>query len=149
MDPSHADIYQANAAVLTNSLDALDLEYRSSLATCAQKNIVTSHAAFGYLSKEYGLTQIAIAGLSPDAEPSAKDLAEVTQFVKKNTIGYIFFESLTSPKLSETIAREVGAKTLVLNPVEGLTQEEMTDGKTYFTVMQENLVNLKTALLCK
>ena len=105
--------------------------------------------AFGYLAADYGLTQIGIAGLSPDAEPSLKELAGVADFAKANHVKYIFVEALASPKLSDTIAREVGATTLVLNPLEGLTDEELTQGKTYVTEMERNLSNLRTALQCQ
>jgi zinc transport system substrate-binding protein len=149
VDPANANYYQTNVEALKSKLDELDKNYQTGLKNCAQKNIITAHAAFGYLATEYGLKQIAIAGLSPDAEPTPKDLINISQLAKENKIKYIFFESLTSPKLSETIANEVGAKTLVLNPIEGLTQAELSVGKNYFTIMQDNLVNLKTALQCQ
>ncbi len=148
-DPQDAPYYQANAKILVDKLDNLNSEYIIGLKNCAKKDIVTSHAAFGYLAADYGLNQVAIAGLSPDAEPTPKQLAEVTNFVKTNSIKYIFFESLVSPKLSETIASEVGAKTLVLNPIEGLSDEDIHNGKNYFTEMENNLINLKIALQCQ
>ncbi len=149
VDPTHSQYYQSNASVLKSKLNELDQLYRTGLSSCAQKNIITSHAAFGYLATTYGLTQVPIAGLSPDAEPSAQQLAAIAKFAKDNHVTYIFFESLVSPKLSETIAREVGAKTLVLNPIEGLSPEELAQGKDYFTEMKQNLANLKIALQCK
>lgn len=148
-DPADASSYQANAAALTAELDDLDQAYRQGLAHCQQQNIVTSHAAFGYLATTYGLNQVPIAGLSPDAEPSAQQLAAIAQFAKNNHIHYIFFESLVSPKLSQTIATEVGAQTLVLNPIEGLTSDELAQGKDYFTEMRSNLAHLETALQCQ
>ncbi|MDP2845391.1 MAG: zinc ABC transporter substrate-binding protein, partial [Candidatus Methanoperedens sp.] len=85
-------------------------------------------------------------GLSPEAEPSPAKIVEIVKIAKENEVKYIFFETLVSPRLSEVIAKEVGAKTLVLNPIEGLSQAEMDEGKTYFTVMRDNLKNLKLAL---
>ena len=149
VDPKNSDYYLHNADNLKNKLDSLDKDYQVGLSNCQTKNIVTSHAAFGYLAKEYGLNQIAISGLTPDAEPSLKELSDTVNFVKKNKIKYIFFESLVSPKLSETIANEVGAQTLVLNPIEGLTQQETAEGKNYLDIMTENLKNLTTALKCQ
>ncbi len=149
IDPVNTGYYQANATALKAKLDDLDAQYKQGLANCAEKNIITSHAAFGYLATAYGLNQVSIAGLSPDAEPSPQQLADIVKFAKDNNVKYIFFESLVSPKLSDTIATEVGAKTLVLNPIEGLTNEEISQGKTYFTEMQNNLVNLKIALQCR
>lgn len=147
-DPMNAEYYQANAVALEKELDDLDRAYREGLSNCINKDIITSHSAFGYLASAYGLHQVSIAGLSPDAEPSLQDLAKITRFAKENGVRYIFFESLVSPKLAQTIAREVGAETLVLNPIEGLTDEEVAQGKDYFSEMMTNLTHLKTALQC-
>ena len=149
IDPQNTDYYQANANKLLAALDSLDREYRTGLDNCSSKNIITSHAAFGYLAADYGLKQVPITGLSPDSEPSLQQLTDITQFAKANNVKYIFFESLVSPKLSQTIASEVGAQTLVLNPVEGLTPSDLAQGRTYLTMMQDNLTNLKIALNCK
>ncbi len=148
-DPENAAYYKANAASLTQKLSTLDAEYAAGLASCAQKNIITSHAAFGYLAQQYHLVQVPIAGLSPDAEPSGQQIASIAQFAKENTIKYIFFESLVSPKLSNTLASEIGAKTLVLSPIEGIAPADIARGDTYFSEMESNLVNLKTALQCQ
>jgi zinc transport system substrate-binding protein len=148
-DPSNRDYYLSNAADLKTKISKIDSDYKAGLAECKQKNIITSHAAFGYLATAYGLHQVPITGLSPDAEPSPAQLADIAQFAKNNNVKYIFFESLVSPKLSETIANEVGAKTLVLNPIEGLTPDELSAGQTYLSVMESNLANLRTALECK
>ena len=149
LDPADAAYFAANARALTRKLATLDLEYRRGLARCAQKDIVTSHAAFGYLAKDYGLTQIPIGGLSPDAQPSPRQLAEVADFARKHHVRVIFFERLISPKLSDTIAREIGAKTMVLDPIEGLTSADAAAGKDYFTQMRQNLANLRGALQCR
>jgi zinc transport system substrate-binding protein len=149
LDPQNTDYYITNAATLQAALDKIDSDYKTGLASCQKKDIVTSHAAFGYMASDYGLTQISIAGLSPDAEPSIKEMANITNFVKANGIKYIFFESLVSPKLSQTIANETGAQILVLDPLEGLTPNAIAQGQNYLTVMEQNLHNLKVALNCK
>ncbi len=148
-DPENKDIYAMNEKVLVTKLENLQTKYKAGLANCQKKEFVTSHDAFGYLAKEFGLTQIAISGLSPDEEPSAKDLAAIAKLAKDKGIKYIFFEILVSPKLSETVADEIGAQTLVLDPVEGIEDEGLAQGKNYISVMEENLVNLQTALECK
>ena len=148
IDPAHAEEYRLRAATLQVRLSSLDQEYRQGLARCHRQDFVTSHNAFGYLAAEYGLNQIGIAGLSPDAEPSPRELVSITTFAKIHDIRYIFFESLVSPKLAETIANEIGAKTLVLNPLEGLTDEDIASGQEYFSVMQKNLVSLRLVLEC-
>lgn len=149
IDPANATLFQANAASLESKLYGLRTEYASGLSHCAKKDIVTSHAAFGYLAKAFGFNQITISGLSPDEEPSPQKLASVADFVKKNSIKYIFFENLVSPKLAETIARETGATPLPLNPIEGMSAADTASGKTYFSEMKNNLINLRTALQCQ
>ncbi len=149
LDPENASYYHDNESKLETRLDQLDQTYKQGLTSCNQKDIITSHAAFGYLAKAYRLNQVPIAGISPDEEPSSQQLAEVADFAKQHNVKYIFFESLVSPKLSETIANEIGAKTLVLVPLEGISDGDMRNGKDYFTVMQQNLTNLQTALECK
>lgn len=148
IDSKNSEYYKANAEALKLKLADLDKEYASSLKNCKQTSIVTSHSAFGYLASTYGLKQISISGLSPEAEPSAKQLTKISNFAKENSIKYIFFESLVSPKLSDTVATEIGAQTLVLNPLEGLSEDQLATGKNYITEMMANLDNLKIALEC-
>jgi len=148
-DSVNAKYYLENETALDNQLDSLDISYKNGLSSCKEKDIITSHAAFGYLATRYHLTQVPIAGLSPDAEPSAKQLADIATFARVHNINYIFFESLVSPKLSQTIATEIGAKTLVLDPIEGVSDADMKIGKNYLTIMENNLTNLQTALDCK
>ncbi|MBI3954863.1 zinc ABC transporter substrate-binding protein [Candidatus Gottesmanbacteria bacterium] len=147
-DSPNRDYYQKNADKLLMSLDDLDKKYQQGLSSCKKKNIITSHSSFNYLANEYGFIQTSISGLSPDSEPSPKQLAEIADFAKKNNIDYIFFEKLISPKLAETIAFEIGAKTLLLDPLEGISQKEIESGENYFTKMEDNLTNLKLALQC-
>lgn len=147
-DPENADVYRANLATLSSELDALDSDYRAGLASCVSDEFVTAHTAFAYLAEHYGLHQVAISGISPETEPSPAELAEVADFVREHNVKHIFFETLVSPRLSETIANEVGAQTLVLDPLEGLTKEDLDSGKSYLSVMRENLANLRIALQC-
>jgi zinc transport system substrate-binding protein len=148
IDPMRETEYKTNAASLENKLDALDQKFKDTLRTCKTRDFVTSHAAFGYLAGRYNLHQISIAGVSPNEEPGAAKLAEIANLVKDKGIKYIFFESLISPKLAETIARETGAQTLVLDPIEGLSADDLAAGKNYMTQMEMNLTNLKLALAC-
>ncbi len=147
-DPRNASYYKSNANSLKEQLSKLDEEFKKGLTSCMTNNIITSHSAFGYLAQSYNLKQVSITGLSTEEEPSSREMIEIVKFAKDNNVKYIFFESLVSPKLSETIAKEVGAKTLVLNPIEGLTEDEIKLGEDYFSVMKENLTNLKIALQC-
>jgi zinc transport system substrate-binding protein len=144
-DPGHAADYTARAAALRADLTTLDGEFRSGLATCQRREIVTSHAAFGYLADRYQLEQVGITGLSPDVEPSPQRLAHVIEEAKEHRASTIFFETLVSPKVAETIAGQVGAKTAVLDPIEGLAAGSNGD---YLSVMRTNLRTLQTALSC-
>jgi zinc transport system substrate-binding protein len=130
-------------------LRELDEEYERGLADCEHREIVTSHAAFGYLAARYELDQIAITGLSPEAEPAAADLEQLVAEVREHGATTVFFEPLVSSRLAETIAREAGVETAALNPVEGLTESEIERGADYFTVMRANLETLREALGCR
>jgi zinc transport system substrate-binding protein len=149
VDPDRRATYEANAAALTAELAALDERYRRTLAVCRKKTFITSHAAFGYLAARYGLTMIPISGLSPEAEPSAARLRAVVREARAHGATVIYFETLVSPRVAETIAREVRATTAVLNPIEGLTADEQAQGTTYFTVMDANLRSLADGLDCR
>jgi zinc transport system substrate-binding protein len=137
------------AAELAGRLRALDREYRRGLADCERRQLVTSHAAFGYLAARYGLEQIPITGVVPEAEPSARQLESVVRQVKEHGATTVFFETLVSPRLADTVAREAGARTAVLNPLEGLTEQELDEGEDYLSVMRENLAALRQALGCR
>jgi zinc transport system substrate-binding protein len=143
-DPAHAADFTARAAALRTELTALDDEYRAGLANCARRELVTSHTAFGYLANRYELTQIGITGIDPETEPSPQRLAAVAAEAREHGTTTIFFETLVSPKVAETIAKEVGAQTAVLDPIEGLTD----DSADYFSVMRANLTALKLGLEC-
>jgi zinc transport system substrate-binding protein len=130
-------------------LRALDAEYRQGLAHCARHEIVTSHEAFAYLAQRYGLRQIAITGLSPEAEPTPRALQRVVTLVRERHVTTVFFETLVSPKIAETVARETGAKTAPLNPIEGLTPSQAKRGDDYFSLMRANLNSLRRALGCR
>lgn len=147
-DPDGRSVYERNLATLQDRLDTLHKTFESGLANCERREIFTSHAAFEYLAKRYGLEQIAVQGLAPDAEPTPARIAEVSRDAKARGVTHIFFETLVSPRVAETIAREVGAWTLVLDPLEGL-QEDEGKKEDYFTVMEGNLANLRTALGCR
>ncbi len=149
IDPQHTQQYRHNAQAYQTQLLNLDTAFKNGLADCQSLTIVTSHNAFQYLARRYNLNVISISGLSPDEEPTPRKLTEVAQFVRQNQVKYIFFETLVSPKLSETIAQETGAKTIAFNPLEGLTDEEIAQGDDYLSVQYKNLEALRTALVCK
>jgi len=127
-------------------LKDLDARYRTELAKTTKKEIAVSHQAFAYMCRDYGLTQLAIMGLSPEAEPTAQDLKNMNQYIKDHQLKYIFFEELVSDKLAKTLAKDANVDTMVLNPLEGLTAEQEKAGKDYISIMDDNLKNLVKAL---
>jgi zinc transport system substrate-binding protein len=137
------------AARLADRLHRLDDELRTGLRSCRRNEIVTSHAAFGYLAQRYGLQQVPLTGVSPEAEPSPRDLQALIDEVKKSGATTVFFETLVSPRLAQTVAREAGARTAVLDPIEGLTKDEVAAGGDYLSVMHANLAALRKALACR
>lgn len=139
---------EAAARQLASRLHALDREYRSGLASCKRRELVTTHDAFGYLADRYGLDVIPITGLSPETEPSPRDLEATANLVEERGVTTVFTETLLSPEIGETVAREAGVATAVLNPLEGLTEEELDRGENYFTVMEANLAALRDGLGC-
>ena len=140
--------YEANATKLLNKLEALDQQITAGLKTCQTRTFVVSHDATAYFSKRYGLQSLSITGLSPDAEPDPKTLSELSKTMREKKLKYVFTETLVSPALAQTLAKEAGAQRLTFNPVEGLTKDEITAGKDYISVMKDNLKNLRTGLGC-
>lgn len=145
-DPKNRDYYEKNYSDNAAKLDELDRKYRGTLSKCSKKDVIVAHQAFSYLCAAYGLRQVAIEGLSADSEPTPARMAEISRFARENNVRVIFFEELISPKVADAIANEVGAKTMVLNPLEGLKKEDIKAGKEYFSVMEDNLAALKEAL---
>lgn len=142
-DEANAEYYEANYEKYAKMFDELDEELTSRIKELDNKNIIVSHEAFSYLCKAYGLTQTSIGDLEADAEPDAKRLAEIVEFAKSNQVTTIFFEELVSPKMANVIADEIGADTAVLNPVEGLTGEQVEAGEDYFSIMRANIDTLE------
>jgi zinc transport system substrate-binding protein len=145
VDPDGAQAYADNAADLRADLEAVDEEYTSGLASCERSATVVSHQAFGYLSR-YGLEFEPIAGLSPDAEPTAADLAHLQELITEDGVTTVFSERLVSPKMADTLADDMGVTSAVLDPIEGLSDE--TSDEDYLSLMRENLTALQQANGC-
>ena len=144
--PQYADDFNANADALLADLAQLDADYAAGLANCERRTFVTSHAAFGYLANRYNLEQVGIRGLEPEVEPTAARIAEVQQIARDQGITTIFFETLVSPVVAESIAGDLGLATAVLDPLEGLT--DASPGGDYLEVMRANLAALEKANGC-
>jgi zinc transport system substrate-binding protein len=145
-DSSNREFYETNYNEFVDKLTDLHNRYQETLKNTKKKKIVVAHAAFGYLAQRYGLEQIPILGLSPQEEPTPSKMAQIAEICRKHNVKYIFFETLTNPKLAKVLAEETGAETAVLNPVGGLTEQEMKDRENYLSIMSDNLDVLKKAL---
>jgi len=145
-DPAGAAAYRANAAAFTAQLTTLDAEVETGLATCTNRDLVTGHSAFGYFAERYGFTQEPISGLSPDLEPRASDLAHVVEFVREHDVRTIYAETIASPLITQTLARETGARIAVLDTVEGISDESAA--ADYPGVMRANLATLRLGQDC-
>ncbi|MCD5002040.1 zinc ABC transporter substrate-binding protein [Enterococcus saccharolyticus] len=144
--PEKKATFEANATAYIKELQALDAEYRAAFEGAKNKTFVTQHDAFAYLAHQYGLTQQAIAGLSPDIEPTPSRLAELKDFVDEHQVQVIYFEANASSKVAETLANETGVTLEVLNPLESLTKDQLTAGENYISVMKENLQALQLSI---
>ncbi len=148
LDSENADIYQANAKVLMSELDKINGDFTLDLQSCSEKEFVVSHAAFAYLANRYGLTMIPISGISPEDEPTIKELEVISKTMEEHGLSTVYTETLLSSTFAETIGNETGALVFVLNPLEGLTQADVDAGDNYFTIFKKNLENLKIGLMC-
>jgi zinc transport system substrate-binding protein len=148
--PSDKAFFAQKAADYDKRLTELDAAFRKTLSTCKNREVVYGgHYAFGYWAKRYGLRYLAAQGVSPNAEPTAKDLARLVDQIKKNNIHYVFYEELTSPRIAETIARETNARLLLLNAAHNLTKDQFQRGISFFDILHRDLENLKIGLECR
>lgn len=145
-DPRNAEKYTKQSAEYCKELQKLDDELTELGKTAPRKKFITAHAAFGHLAADYGLEQIAVAGISPEEEPTPGYLQNLVQIIRREKVQYVFMETLASPKLTELLAKETGAKILVLDPIEGLDEQGRRDNQTYVKLMRRNIANLRKAL---
>jgi zinc transport system substrate-binding protein len=148
-DPQAAAGYRERAQALRGRLEALHTRYAQTLSRCRSRMLVTSHAAFGYLARRYGLRLESVAGLTHEAEPSPRRLRELLGLARREGVRAVYAETLAGTRAVETLARELGARLLVLDPLEGLSESALQQGKNYFSVMEENLRQLAEGLGCR
>ncbi len=146
VDPGHARDYARRLHRLQRELTGLDRSFRRGLAHCRIRTIVVSHDAFGYLGRRYGLRVAGINGLSPDAEPSPAHVRELQDLIRREHLTTVFSEELASRELAGSIARDLGLRSAVLDPVEGL--DDATAGQDYLSLMRRNLTTLRKADQC-
>ncbi len=149
LDPSGKEYYQHRARRYAQALAQLDQRYAKGLSRCRSRTIlVAGHGAYGYLARRYGLRQVALFGLSPEAEPSPRKMIEILTLARSLKAEAIFFETRANRRLAQALSDEAGLKALVLNPGASLTQEELQKGTTFLAIMEENLKALRTGLSC-
>ena len=146
VDAKNAAAYKANAKAYVEKLAALDKKLAQVAQKAPKRVFVTAHAAFGHLAADYGLRQLSVAGISAEAEPTPGDLQRLIATVKREKVRYVFFETLTDPKIAKLVAQETGAQTAVLDPLEGLDEEGRKQGLNYLKIMEQNIDNLQKAL---
>lgn len=142
LDPANEATYTENAAKLSEELTALNEDFNVGLADLKNRTIVVQHEAFGYLAHAYDLEQLAISGLANNAEPSAKQLAEMTNVVNEKNIQVIYVDPTTSTTISETVSQATGAELRPLRTLEFITEEEIEQVEDYFSIMRGNLAQL-------
>ena len=146
MDAKNAATYKTNTKASVEKLAAVDKSLTQVAQKAPKKVFVTAHAAFGHLAADYGLRQLSVAGISAEAEPTPGDLQRLIATVKREKVRYVFFETLTEPKIAKLVAQEAGAQTAVLDPLEGLDEEGRKQGLDYLKLMEQNIANLQKAL---
>jgi zinc transport system substrate-binding protein len=148
-DPTNAQYYEDNANAYIVKLAALDNSIKTGLSKCNKDTFVSFHNAFNYFSNRYGMHDVWITGIAPEADIPPQDIQKVIQIAKDKDVKVIFSEDLVDPRLANTLASEAGAQVLVLSPLEGINQTEQQEGKTYLDKWYQNLHNLRTALECQ
>jgi len=149
LNPVEAERFHGNAATYIGELQRLKAEYTSGLSECKNRTLVSNHDAFGYLASVNKLESVSVIGLSSDEQPSAKNIADIIATVKEHGVKTIFFEEFINDNVSQTIARETGAKAVALQPLENISQDELKSHQTYLTIMRENLKKLREAMECR
>lgn len=146
--PALSAVFASNAETYISELETLGRDIDTTLTTCESRVLVTSHRAFAYLAHRANLDQVAISGVNPEQEPSAKSLEVIASFAQQQNVTTIFFETLLPADLARTLADKVGAVAEVLDPIEGLTSKDLANGATYISVQRDNLTRIAAGLRC-
>jgi zinc transport system substrate-binding protein len=144
--PQHKDAFNENYQKLASDLDELDQQYAETISTAKRKKIIVTHAAFGYWEHRYGIEQISISGLSTSNEPTQKGLEKIISLADREGLNHILFEQNVQSKLGKIVQKEIGARALPIHNLGILTEENIKDKETYFTLMEKNRNSLETAL---
>ena len=148
LNPKYKELYTKNSEAYIHMLEKLDKNYKKHLSSCKADKVIVNHNAIGYLSHNYSFHVEALSGLSPEAEPSAKDITRIFEHIKEDAISTIFFESFVNDRVITTIAKDANVKLEVLQPLGNITADEAKRNATYEELMYENLNKLSKALMC-
>ncbi len=142
--PKDKATFEKNLKAFDQQADALDKEFKQAVADGSKKELLVTHAAYGYLAERYGFTQLPIAGISPSDEPSQKQLAALVKEARMHDLKYVAFEETVSPKVARVIQKEIGAKSVTIHNLESVTKSQQNS--SYFKLMEENVQTLEQAL---
>ncbi len=142
--PKDKATFEKNLKAFDQQADALDKEFKQAVADGSKKELLVTHAAYGYLAERYGFTQLPIAGISPSDEPSQKQLAALVKEARIHDLKYVAFEETVSPKVARVIQKEIGAKSVTIHNLESVTKSQQNS--SYFKLMEENVQTLEQAL---
>ncbi|MBM7606064.1 zinc transport system substrate-binding protein [Metabacillus crassostreae] len=146
LDPSNTETFEKNFETLKTQLEELDHSFEEVVANSEKKEILVSHAAYGYWESRYGIEQISVLGLSPTEEPSQKELQNIIETAKEHKLKYIIFETNVSSNVTDIVQTEIGAEALTLSNLESITEENIKNKEDYFSLMTKNLKTLEQAL---
>ncbi|UOK59959.1 metal ABC transporter solute-binding protein, Zn/Mn family [Metabacillus hrfriensis] len=146
IQPGSKDKFEKNFETLKSDLEKLDADYKETIDAADKKEILVSHAAYGYWEERYGIQQISVLGLSPTQEPSQKQLQSIIETAKEHHINYIIFENNVNSKIADIVKTEIGAESLTLSNLESISEEDAKNNEDYFSLMERNLETLRTAL---
>ncbi|MEM2112956.1 MAG: zinc ABC transporter substrate-binding protein [Candidatus Nitrosocaldus sp.] len=149
MDEGNSKYYADNAKAYTARLDELHAKFEEGLRDCERREFITLHAAYHYLASRYGLEQITIAGIEPEHDIPAGKIREIVDLAREHGINVVYAEEGIDDRLVRALAEEINAMVLTLSPIEVLDEEDLEEGKTYITKMEENLENLRQGLGCR
>lgn len=143
VDAAGAATYQANAEAYVKELQALDAWAKAQIATIPadKRKVITSHDAFGYFAAQYGVKFLAPQGVNTETEPSAKQVAQLIQQIKREKIRAVFVENMSNPKLIAQLSKDAGATLGASLYADALSTADQP-GATYLQMMRHNVTQL-------
>jgi len=148
LSPKNAVTYTKNEKEYLRMLDKLDTNYTKYLSSCRAQTVILNHNSIGYLGAKYHFNVESLSGLSPESEPTAKDIQRIIEHIKEDSVSTIFYENFVNDKTIKTLAQDANVKVEVIQPLGNITADEAANNVTYEDVMYLNLKKLSKALMC-